>query len=497
MNFLPCFSLETWILLITFVCLVVMYGRWTFGVFEKMGVPGPKPILYWGTLSRHNSVYYLADVECAQKYGRVWGMYEFRTPILSVMDPDMLKTILVKECFTYFTNRRNLHLNGELYDAVAMAEDEQWRRIRHILSPSFTSGRLREMFTIMKSHSRKLTDSLQPKAENNEVVSVKDFFGPYSMDVMASCVCSVDLDTIKNPSNPFYTHAVKMFKIPMALYIFQACFPIFLPLLERLGVSLFSKSSIAFFKMFVEKIRAGRNRSTFQNSCDMLQLMMNSQAENGTSRGKQNNGLTDHELISQVTMFVFAGFETTEITLNFLAYNLARNPEVMERLQTEIDATFPNKGPVQYEALLEMEYLDCVINESLRLYPPIARADRVAKETVQINEITIPKDMVVFVPIYALHHDPELWPEPEEFNPERFNKDNKKSINPYTYLPFGSGPRNCMGMRFALMVVKLALVEVLQRYSFSVCLETEYPLKMDPEGMVRPINPIKLKMMTR
>ncbi|KAM9314863.1 cytochrome P450 3A30-like [Pholidichthys leucotaenia] len=495
MSFL--FSLETWILLITFVCLFVMYGRWTFGVFEKMGVPGPKPILYWGTIGRHNPVYYLGDAECAQKYGRIWGMYEFRKPILAVMDPDMLKIILVKECFTYFTNRRNFRLNGDIYDAVNIAEDDQWRRLRHILSPSFTSGRLKEMFSIMKHHSRKLTERLQPKAKNNEVVTVKDFFGTYNMDVMARCVCSVDLDTIKNPSSPFLTHASKLFRFPALLFIFQACFPFSLPLLEHLGFSLFPKSTTDFFKVFVEKIRAGRHGSSLQNYDDILQLLINTQTENGPNKGKQHNSLTDHEIISQVTMLLVAAYETSSTTLSFLAYNLARHREVMERLQMEIDSTFPNESPVQYEALMQMEYLDCVVNESLRLYPPGVRLERVAKETVKINEITIPKNTAIIVPVYALHRDPELWPEPEEFRPERFSKENKQRISPYTYLPFGSGPRNCIGMRFALLVVKLALVEVLQRYSFLVCPETEYPLQMDYSGLLGPIRPIKLKLTTR
>ncbi|XP_033478797.1 cytochrome P450 3A30-like [Epinephelus lanceolatus] len=497
MDYLPFFSLETWILLMTFICLFVMYGNWTYGAFKKMGIPGPKPLMFLGSVCRLNPVYYLDDKECAQKYGRVWGTYELRKPMLVVMDPDMLKTILVKECFSYFTNRRNFRLNGDLYDSVSIAENDKWRRIRNILTPSFTSGRIKEMFSLMKHHSRKLTASMQSKAQNNEVIIVKDFFGAYSMDVMASCVFNVDIDSISNPSNPMITHATKLFRISIPLFMFQGCFPVFLPLLELLGVSLFPKTSTDFFKTLLEKVRAERNRSSHENSRDILQNMINSQTASEPKKDKQHNGLTDHEIFSQATIFVFAGYETSAITLVFLAYNLARNPEVMKRLQEEIDSTFPNKGAVQYEALMQMEYLDSVVNECLRLYPPAGRVERVAKETVEINGIKIPKNMTVMVPVYALHHDPELWPEPEEFKPDRFSKQSKQSINPYTYLPFGIGPRNCLGMRFALMMVKLALVEVLQNYSFSICEETEIPLRMDPKGLVGPLNPIKLKLETR
>ncbi|XP_040043618.2 cytochrome P450 3A27 isoform X1 [Gasterosteus aculeatus] len=497
MGCLPFFSVETWILLITFICIFVIYGNWTHGIFENLGIPGPKPYTYWGTIGRHNKVYYKDDQQCAEKYGKVWGMYEFRSPMLAVMDPDMLKTILVKQCFTYFTNRRNIRLNGDLYDSVSTVEDDHWRRIRNVLTPSFTSGHIKEMFKIMKHLSSKLTASLQSKAQNNEVVTIKDYFGAYSVDVMASCGFSVDMDSINNHSSPIIFHASRFFKFPQFVLILQGIFPVLIPLFELLGISFFSSTSTAFFKTILAKIKAEREGSTHKNSGDFLQSMINSRTANDPSKGEKNKGLTDHEILTQATMFMVAGYETSATTLAFLAYNLARNPEVMKRLQEEIDSTFPNKGAVRYEELLQMEYLDSVVNESMRLYPPAGRLDRVAKKTVEIRGITIPKDMIVMIPVYALHRDPDLWPEPEEFKPDRFSKQNKRSINPYTYLPFGTGPRNCLGMRFALVLVKLALVEVLQNYSFSVCGETEIPLTMDPGGLVGPLNPIKLKVTTR
>ncbi|XP_051801040.1 zinc finger protein 224-like isoform X2 [Acanthochromis polyacanthus] len=266
MDFLPVFSLETWILLIMLIYLFIMYGQWTFGVFEKLGVPGPKPIMYMGTITKQNDVYYIGDCENAQKYGRIWGVYEFRKPMLVVADPDMLRTILVKECFTYFTNRRNLRMNGDLYDSVSIAEDNQWRRIRNILTPAFTSGRIKEMYRIMKHHSHKLTDSLQSKAQNEEILTLKDVFGAYSMDVMASCAFGIDMDSNTNPSNPLITNASKLFKVPIFLFFLQGFFPFLLPLYELLGVSIFPKSSTDFFKKLVEKITAeqiGRRPSVY------------------------------------------------------------------------------------------------------------------------------------------------------------------------------------------------------------------------------------------
>ncbi|KAF7663301.1 hypothetical protein LDENG_00213640 [Lucifuga dentata] len=299
-------------------------------------------------------------------------MYDLRKPVLVVMDADMVKTILVKECFSYFINCQELALTGDLYDAVNFAEDDDWRQIRHLISPYFSSGHIKELFNIMKHHARKLVDSLSPKVDNDEVISIKDFFGGYSIDVMASSLFSVDMDLISNRSSPFITHASKLFRFPIHLFIFQAFFPFFVPVLKMLGFSFFPKFSTDYFRSLLEKIRAERSKSSHQTWRDFLQLMINSQMTNGLVGKEQNKGLSDHEILSQATMFIFAGYETNATTLMFLAYNLATNPEAMRCLQEEIDSTFPNKAdsnptaPVQYEALMQMEYLDSVVKESLR-----------------------------------------------------------------------------------------------------------------------------------
>uniref|UniRef100_A0A670JHN2 unspecific monooxygenase n=1 Tax=Podarcis muralis TaxID=64176 RepID=A0A670JHN2_PODMU len=121
---------------------------------------------------------------------------------------------------------------------------------------------------------------------------------------------------------------------------------------------------------------------------------------------------------------------------------------------------------------MQLEYLDMVLSETQRLYPFGGRLERLCKKDVEINGVTIPKGTLVMIPPYTLHRDPEYWPEPEEFRPERFSKENKDKIDPYTYLPFGAGPRNCLGMRFALVTMKVAIAILMQHFSFKVCDET-------------------------
>uniref|UniRef100_A0A3B3QYZ8 unspecific monooxygenase n=1 Tax=Paramormyrops kingsleyae TaxID=1676925 RepID=A0A3B3QYZ8_9TELE len=155
----------------------------------------------------------------------------------------------------------------------------------------------------------------------------------------------------------------------------------------------------------------------------------------------------------------------------------------------------PPQSPVTYEALMQMEYLDMAMNESMRLWPPAPRIERTCKNAVAIQGVTIPTGTLVVVPTYVLHRDPKIWESPDTYKPERFSKENREDINPYTFLPFGMGPRNCIGMRFALVIMKMVVVKLLQNFHLETCKETQTPLQIN--AMFQPKTPIKLKIVPR
>uniref|UniRef100_A0A3Q3X5B8 Cytochrome P450 3A n=1 Tax=Mola mola TaxID=94237 RepID=A0A3Q3X5B8_MOLML len=451
MGFLPNFSIETWTLIAFLITLVAVYGYAPYGFFKKIGVLGPKPWPFIGTFLHYRKGIHNFDTECYQKYGKVWGLYDGRQPLLCIMDTTMIKTVLVKECYSVFTNRRDLGLNGPLRDAVSITEDEQWKRIRSILSPSFTSGRLKEMYSIMLQHSSNLINSLRKKVEADEVIEVKEVFGPYSMDVVTSTAFSVDIDSINHPSDPFVANIKKMVKFDFLnpMLVLVVLFPFLRPIIEGMNVSFFPRDVLEFFYSFLKKIKDERSRDETKNRVDFMQLMVNAHvSENHKEDPNSQKGLTDDEILAQAMIFIFAGYETSSIFV-------------------------------------------CL------LYPIANRLDRIAKSSVEINGVTIPKGTSITVPVYVLQRDPTLWPEPEAFKPERFSKDNKDNIDPYAFLPFGAGPRNCIGMRFALLMMKLAMVEILQRFSFVPCKETDIPMVLGNDGFTTPKNPIKLKLEPR
>lgn len=352
------------------------------------------------------------------------------------------------------------------------------------------------MFPIIDQYADVLVKNLGKEAEKGKPINLKDVFGAYSMDVITSTSFGMNIDSLNNPKDPFVENIKKLLKFnfldPFILLI--TLFPFFNPVFEALDISLFPKSVTEFFKKSVKRMKESRLQDKQKHRMDFLQLMINSQ---NSKEMDSQKALTDLELVAQSIIFIFAGYETTSTSLSFLMYILATHPDVQQKLQEEIDSTFPNKTPPTYDGVVQMEYLDMVLNETLRLYPVAGRIERVCKKDVEINGVFIPKGTVVMMPSIVMHRDSAFWPEPEEFRPERFSKQNKDSINPYIYLPFGSGPRNCIGMRFALMNIKLAVIRMLQNFSFKPCKETQIPLEIQSQGLIQPQKPIVLKVELR
>ncbi|NXC58857.1 CP3AL protein, partial [Aleadryas rufinucha] len=478
------------------------YGTWPFGLFKKLGIPGPRPLPFFGTCLEYRKGFLEFDNECFKKYGKVWGIYDGRQPTLAVTDPQIIKSVLVKDCYTTFTNRRRTDLAGVLTNAVSLAEDEHWKRLRTVLSPTFTSGKLKEMFPIMKHYGEVLVKNVQKQVKDDSSISVKHIFGSYSMDVVTSTSFGVNIDSMNNPKDPFVREMKKLVKFDFLdpLSILSFVFPFLTPLLAKLGVSFFPSDAVNFFMRSIAKIKQEREKEAHKGRVDFLQLMIESQHSASQGNNEANHSykaLTDIEVLAQAFIFIFAGYEPTSNSLGYLAYELALHPDVQQKLLQEIDTVLPNKAPLTYEAVMKLEYLDMTVNETLRLYPLGGRIERTSKKDVEINGVTIPKGVVVTIPPYVLHRDPEYWPNPDEFRPERFSKENKESIDPYTYLPFGAGPRNCIGMRFALLSLKVAIASLLQHFTFQTCKETQIPIKLSSVGLLTPEKPIILKLVPR
>ncbi|XP_038202452.2 cytochrome P450 3A11-like isoform X5 [Arvicola amphibius] len=490
-------SLETWVLLVISLVLLYRYATRNHDVFKKQGIPGPKPLPFLGTLLNYYEGVWKFDAKCYKKYGKMWGLLDGPTPVLAITDTEMIKNVLVKDCYSVFTNRRSMGPAGIMNKAVSASKDEEWKRIRALLSPTFTSGKLKEMFPIVEQYGDILVKYLRREAEKGKPLTMKEVLGAYSLDVITSTAFGVNVDSLNNRNDPFMEKTKKLINLDFfdPLLMSVVLFPFLTPIYEMLNVSRYPKDSIAFFRKFVDKMKENRLNSGEKHRVDFLQLMMNTQ--NNSKDKESHKVLSDVEIMVQSIIFIFGGYETTSSTLAFVLYLLATHPDIQKKLQEEIDVALPNKAPPSYDKVMEMEYLDMVLSETLRLYSISDRLERVCKQDMEMDGVFIPKGSVVMIPIFSLHRDPQYWSEPEEFRPERFSKENKGSINPYVYMPFGYGPRNCLGMRFALMNMKLALTKLLQNFSFQPCKETQIPLKLHRKPLLKPEKPIVLKVVPR
>uniref|UniRef100_A0A915CB69 Cytochrome P450 n=1 Tax=Parascaris univalens TaxID=6257 RepID=A0A915CB69_PARUN len=284
---------------------------------------------------------------------------------------------------------------------------------------------------------------------------------------------------------------------------FSTLFPTLARLVEKVfKFQLIGNSCDAFFEGILRKIVEERRKYPREKDPDFLQLLMDAKDDTEiTQRDEElvhdalSNGkktvLTDIELIAQGYLFLVAGYETTASALQFTCYCLASNPQVQDTAYAEVMDVVGHKKTIGYDDLMKMPYVEQVMNESLRMYPPVPRNDRKCKTNVTVGGIKIEKGTFVYLPTYAIHYDERYYPNPEKFDPERFSRSEKAKRDPVTFAPFGIGPRNCIGLRLAQMEIRLILVHFLRSFQFSVPEEFQgKPLELDTTGMTKPKAPI-------
>nr|XP_009924714.1 PREDICTED: cytochrome P450 4V2 [Haliaeetus albicilla] len=211
----------------------------------------------------------------------------------------------------------------------------------------------------------------------------------------------------------------------------------------------------------------------------------------------EGNKLSYRDIREEVDTFMFEGHDTTAAAMNWALYLLGHNPEAQKKVHRELDEVFGNtERPVTIDDLKKLRYLECVVKEALRLFPSVPMFARALREDCCIKGYQVPKGTNVLVITYALHRDPESFPDPAEFRPERFFPENCKGRHPYAYVPFSAGPRNCIGQRFAQMEEKALLALILRHFWVDSCQKPE-ELGTTGELILRPNNGIWIKLKRR
>ncbi|XP_011705917.1 PREDICTED: cytochrome P450 9e2-like [Wasmannia auropunctata] len=224
----------------------------------------------------------------------------------------------------------------------------------------------------------------------------------------------------------------------------------------------------------------------------MIHLLMQSRDKKSDNVHK----MSLDDIISQAFTFFFAGFDTASTLICFVAHELAVNQDIQDRLRKEVQQHLEGNGDISYETLSKMSYMDMVVSEALRKYPPTVILDRLCAKRYELppsqpgckNVVIEPDDILLF-PAYAIQRDPKYFPNPDKFDPERFSEENKDNILTCAYLPFGHGPRKCIGNRFALMETKILIAHLLQKFTLKTTDKTIEPIVFSKnEFSLTPVN---------
>nr|QST15043.1 CYP360A3 protein [Diaphanosoma celebensis] len=469
------------------------YGTHTFDYFSNQGIPGPKPVPFFGNLWgiwRKNFVRHDADL--VKEYGKTFGFFEGLTPNLFVSDAEFIKNVLVKD-FDHFINRRSFEVRSKYFrKMISLIRDDEWKEVRSSVSPTFTTGKIKRMSVLIKRCSDLLADKLMKAAGESGKVNAKEVFSTFTMDVISKCAFGMEINNLGQEDDPFMKNAKFIFNQPVNKSPFIVIPFAFPKLSALLGDRIFVTKEFMFFVDLLINITKERASSDKKYN-DFIEVAAESISEivrevNG-NQVQFTREEVDEIVIAQSSIFLLAGFDTTATTLTNACYLLAKNPHVQERLHEEIMSKVEQYGDVSHEMILDFPYVDQVVHEVLRMYSPVPRLERECNKDITYNGIVIKKGIIISVPTYSVHYSEEYYPNPEKFDPDRWAPENKHNLNPNTFLPFGLGPRNCIGMRFAMEELKIALCSIVKKLRFYPVEETPDKLEFE-DGLLTVIQPI-------
>ncbi|XP_032792176.2 lithocholate 6-beta-hydroxylase-like [Daphnia magna] len=480
-------------------CLYILYKYVTsqFNYFVDQGIPGPKPVPFfgnmWGLWKKNTAEY---DVSLVKKYGKIFGYFDGPNPNLWITDLEMIKAIFVKD-FDHFVDRRAFKFKSNIVRKwLTVLEGQEWKDVRSSVTPAFTTGKIKKMSLLINDCVHKLCDSIAAQTEGK--INAKLIFNAFTMDVIARCAFGLKIDNLGDKDDPFIQNAQIIFNPPSVktpLILLPFTYP---KLFSLFGESLFVSKELKFFFQLLQNMLQERSQSK-EKYHDFIEVADEAISAFTKDVGGKKVAMWSREEIEEIvmgqsTLFMLAGFDTTATTLTSTCFELARNPDIQDKLYDSIITKLEDHDDICHEFIQDMPYLEQVILEVLRFYPAAVRTERQCTKDISYDNgrINIKAGVIITVPIYALHHMEEYYPNPEIFDPERWTPENKAKRSPYSFMAFGVGPRNCVGMRFAMEEMKMAVCTLVKKFRFFTVKETPEKLQFDDgfQSVLQPIHAI-------
>ncbi|XP_050079645.1 cytochrome P450 6g1-like [Anopheles maculipalpis] len=408
----------------------------------------------------------------------LFGISKLTTPTLVLRDPELIKQILIKDA-AFFCNRTTCtDPHGDLigYYNLLMIKNPAWKQLRSYLTPSLSLSKIKQMYRLLDQVGAEMVaslDALPEKRANVRETEFKELCARFTTDVIASTFFGMQANCLKDEQSEFRYYGRKIFEYGPVRGMTMASFFFIPDLVPYLRLKLFPRDTEAFLRSIIEQ-EIARREKTGESRGDFIDSMIALKNNNATIGVEKKIPLKGDILVAQAGTFYMASFETTSSVLSFALYELTKNQQIQAKLREEIRLIVRKYGQdIPYEAYAnEMPYLGMVISETARLYPVLPFIERQCNlpkgstgyKLEPLHDYVIPNHMPVLIPIYAIHRDPKFFPDPIRFNPERFAKENLDQIQPCTYMPFGVGPRTCLGSHFGTLQIKIALLKLLSKY---------------------------------
>ncbi|XP_055585112.1 cytochrome P450 9e2-like [Uranotaenia lowii] len=483
--------------------LLYRYATAYWDYFDRRGIRCRKPTFLLGHLG---PILFQRTTPCGnlmdhyrESVGEMtYGFFEFRKPVLMLRDLRLVKQLFVKD-FDSFLNHTvpiDEHMDSILGNGLISLKGRKWKDMRSTLSPMFTGSKIRHMLPLIDKCALDLCDFVTMQQTDGKLIEwdLKDLLAKCLVGVIGSCAFGIDINCFEDADNEFnkaatYLMSQSDFRKVAKILLFMVCPEI----CKKLGFQVFDDKYKRLFRFLVAETINIRQKNN-EVRPDLIQLLL--QAKQGEFKNEtqaheaktQPIQWTDDELTAQAVIFFAAGFETTSTLLSFAMMELALQPTIQNRLIEEIDNLKENNPT--YEQIQNLQYLNAVVCESLRKWPPLPATDRICVKNYtiinpdsQLSLHDIEVDRPVWIPIYCFHHDPQYFPEPEVFNPNRFLDPNRNAINEAAFMPFGVGPRNCIGSRFGLLAAKLILVRIMRAYRIECCTKTDDKMSLSKSKM--------------
>eukprot|EP00245_Coleochaete_scutata_P004587 TRINITY_DN17308_c0_g2_i1.p1 TRINITY_DN17308_c0_g2~~TRINITY_DN17308_c0_g2_i1.p1 ORF type:complete len:540 (+),score=83.19 TRINITY_DN17308_c0_g2_i1:94-1713(+) len=485
-------------------------------------VPGPKPHFFLGSVYEILCSSYIdAHLKWRKMYGHVYKVRLFMTQwSLVVSDPELVKEILVKNFKVFHDRVITFPKNDMDHRGLLASSGGYWAGLRSALLPMFHTEKLRQFGSIMSRAAATMISKLAPFADREESVDIVQFTQRLTTDVILESSFGVQFYAqegseqatgLLHDFNNRFASVMAMRTSRFLSLLLPPIQPIAYWVAEHLPWTIdykFAKSRTNIFKFVHGLVQDRYKDPKLMERNDFFSMLLQARTKDS------NRNLTDEEIGAAVTEFLLAGQETTALAISYCIYLVSKHPSVESKVTEEVDhffdelreeATEPDKEGIEsrpnYDDLSKFPYLEMVINEALRMYPPGAILSRKAVEDIKLGNHVFKKGATIFIPTYTMLHDETLFPQPFEFKPERFapGEGEKGARHSYAFLPFGAGPRVCIGSRFALEEAKITLVHLYKNFTFTVDEEklNNRELELDVGLTIRPKHGIPVRVHRR